>query len=494
MLSKTDYNLRKSALKRQYQEAIQSVDTTDLMQNPFIAEGIQKMEAKRALRGRGLYEGRGAYSGMKFIKDIRKAGRILGTNKVTTGLMNRLVGSGMYSGRGAYSANELMSGSDLSSPSIDAIGDETGSIVISNREYIGDIYGPSTTGTFNVTSFPLNPGLEQTFPWLSQIAANYEEYEFVQLVFDFQSSIQDVNSSNGQVGTIIAATNYNASQPVFTDKPSMAAYYGSQSSKTTDDLCHGVECDPAKLSGSEGSYVRVNPVLVGESLKEYDHGNFQLATHNIPSSMLNGTLGELYVTYKVLLRKPKFLTGRGLAITRALFVSNTSETYLLPFGAASGANLLKGQQNNLNVAVTLASGSIKLTFPAYFAGNVQIQFNSEGSGFTGSMFANPDSGASPAVITGQLSRSNDMYGATLSSGDSPTWVTNTDSSTSSIWIFHIRLQPATNATDNSILLNLGWTAGTPTQSSLDICEYNSSFNGSSGAPTLVNSAGTVVVP
>jgi hypothetical protein len=489
MLSKTDYNLRKSALKRQYQEALQSVDTSGLMANPFVAEGIQKMEAKKALTGRGLYEGRGAYSGMKFLKDIRKAGRILGTNKITTGLMNRFAGQGMYSGRGAY-GNEVMSGSELRSPTIDAVGDETGSIIISNREYVGDIYGPSSSGAFNVTSFPLNPGLEQTFPWLAQIAANYEEYEMIQLVFEFASSIQDVNSSNGQVGTIICATNYNASQPAFTDKPTMAAYYGSQSSKTTDDLVHGVECDPAKLSGVQGHYVRVNPVLTGESLKEYDHGLFQLATHNIPTSMLNGTLGELYVTYKVLLRKPKFLTGRGLAISRALFVSGAgTEATTLIMGTDAG--LLKGQQNNLNVAVVLTANTIKLTFPAYYAGTVAVSIFVEGTSLTGSILSSTTGIAS----TGQVTFVSDIYGTqSTSSSDLPTAQMKCDSATQCVYVFHAKLQPATNATDNTITLTTAITAGTIVQGQMDIVEYNTSFNDVNGRPVLVNTAGTVVVP
>lgn len=90
----------------------------------------------------------------------------------------------MYSGRGSYARNEVMVG-----------GDETGSICISNREYVGDIFAPSASGTFSVTPFPLNPGLEQSFPWLSQLAANYEEYEFIQLVFEFKSVFPNTAST-----------------------------------------------------------------------------------------------------------------------------------------------------------------------------------------------------------------------------------------------------------------------------------------------------------
>jgi len=436
--------------------------------------------------GRGLYEGRGKLNW----RDIEGAGHRFLTkgipNIIKAGsAMKSFMGRGLYSGRGGYqNANEVMSGGTSNSASISSMGDETGSICISNREYVGDIFAPSTTGTFNVTAFPLNPGLEQTFPWLSQLAANYEEYEFIQLVFEFVSSIQDVNSSNGQVGTVITATNYNASQPVFTDKPQMAAYYGSVSGKTTDDQTHGVECDPDKLSGSAGSYIRTNPVLVGESLKEYDHGFFQLATHNIPSAMLNGTLGELFVTYKVMLRKPKFLTGRGLAITRALFVSGGSETAALVLGTQ--ALLLKGQQNNLNVKVELSSNTIKLTFPAYYAGNLEIRIACEGSTTAGGFFTTP-------AVAGNVTLVDDIYG-TRSSGDTPSSFTGCLTTDGGLGVIHCRVQPATNATDNTLTITTAVTAVSISQGSLDLFEYNTSFNNASNAPVLVNSAGTVTVP
>lgn len=446
------------------------------------------------------FVGRGKYSLPRFINDLKLvepiAERFINKGmpkmmKTAKSLMGRgmYAGRGLYDGRGAYS-NVMMQGSNSSVPSVVSSGDESGSITICNREYVGDIFGPATSGTFDVVPFPLNPGLEQSFPWLSQLAANYEEYEFIQLVYELKSSIQDVNSANGQVGTIISATNYNATQPLFTDKPSMSAYYGSVSSKTTDDFVHGVECDPSKLSGATAKYIRTNPVLTGEDLKSYDHGIFQIATHNIPTTMLNGTLGELFVTYKVMLRKPKFLTGRGLAITRALFVSGGSESITAVLG--TNALLLSGQQNNLNVKVDLSVASnVKLTFPAYFAGNLEVKLLIEGSGLTGLMSGTP-------ALTGQVQLVSDIYGSRIVVGDSPTFGfnINTTGSDAQIVIFHIRVQPATNAVDNTVTFWNFLTAGSITQSMLDIVEYNSSFNksGPTGAPILVNSAGTVVVP
>jgi len=486
-------NLRQKRMERQMADIGQPAMTA-------LANELQASEDYRPMRmsGRGMYQGRGS-----FLSQVEAAGnrfltkglpRMVGAAKSIKGLMGR----GMYGGRGAY-GNVTMSDSSLSTPAISSAGDETGSICITNREYIGDIFGPTTTGTFDVTSFPLNPGLEQSFPWLSQLAANYEEYEFIQLVFDFKSSIQDVNSANGQVGTIISATNYNASQGVFTDKPSMSAYYGSASGKTTDDFNHGVECDPSKLSGAAGHYVRTNPVLVGEDLKGYDHGTFQLATHNIPTAMLNGTLGELFVYYKVMLRKPKFLTGRGLAITRALFVSGGSETTSLLMGTQ--ALLLNGQQNNLKVLVTISTNNILLTFPAYFAGNVEIKFFVEGSGVTGVV----TSAEASHTRGGNITYLRDIYAAGAAGDDTPSAIVAKSTDSGTVWVAHLSIQPATNADDNTFNILTAYTAGTVTQGMIDIAEYNSSFNKSvlgatpvagisPGRPVLVNTAGVVVVP
>jgi len=452
---------------------------------------------QKKLRQSTGFVGRGKYSLPRFINDLKLvepiADRFInkGMPKMISSAKS-LMGRGMYAGRGLYDgrgsySNVMMSGSTKSVPEVTSSGDESGAICISHREYVGDIFGPATTGVFDVIAFPLNPGLEQSFPWLSQLAANYEEYEFIQLIYELKSSIQDVNSANGQVGTLISATNYNASQPLFTDKPSMSAYYGSISSKTTDDFIHGVECDPRKLSGAAAKYVRTNPVLSGEDLKTYDHGIFQIATHNIPSGMLNGTLGELFVQYKVMLRKPKFLTGRGLAITRALFVSGGSESATNIMG--TNALLLSGQQNNLKVKLDVSvANSIKITFPAYFAGNVEIRLLCEGS-ITGSI------GISP-TLSGQVVLVSDIYGSQAGS-DTPSsgFNVNTSAAGGNICIIHARIQPATNATDNIMTITTSIT-GTITQSSLDICEYNSSFNkdGPTGAPVLINNAGTVIVP
>jgi len=481
----------KMKLKRRNDAFDAAIEEAKLMTGPIPADYVTSR-----IRGRGLYNDRGLYGRGAFSLGDAEA---LGNRFLTKGLpsmMNAGSKIAKFFGRGAYendtAMNETIVGSDNRSAQISSAGDETGSICITNREYIGDLFGPATSGTFDISSFPLNPGLEQTFPWLSQLAANYEEYEFIQLVFEFKSTVQDINSSNGQVGTVISATNYNAAQPVFTDKPSMVAYYGSNSSKSTDNFIHGVECDPAKLSGAEAKFVRTNPVLTGEDLKSYDHGTFQIATHNIPGTvgsatnpgLLNATLGELYCNYKIMLRKPKFLTGRGLAITRATFCSNGGET-----GAnLLGTSLLTGQQNNLKVIAEMANNQLKFTFPAYFAGTVEIKVLVEGAALGGDLHSAGD------IITGNVSTISDIYAVSGGLTETPDFQFHTTSAGSAILIEHIRLQPATNAVNNTIIIPCTM-GGVINQTWIDITEYNYGFNKpSDNSIVFVNSAGIVTIP
>jgi hypothetical protein len=443
-----------------------------------------------------MYTGRGMYFAPAAAYAATKAIDYAVANPRATRKFFGKLGSKL-SGRGAYQvssvSNELMSGSISSPPVFQSAGDEAGALMVSHREYVGDIFAPATADVskFVVQSFPLNPGLEQTFPWLSQIAQNYEEYELKQCVFEFVSTVQDINSTNGQVGTVITATQYNPSEADFTDKPAMAAYAHSVSGKSTDNQTHGVECDPAKLSGSEGKYVRANPVMTGEDLKTYDHGRFQLATHNIPSAMASGTLGELYVRYTVCLRKPKFFVGRGLGLTRYCEVWDATASGFTtdgdkPFGS-DGEEFL-GKQNNIDIKTVKTADQLELVFPAYYGGNLEIKLANEGVLSSGT---NCGELASSMTTAGNVELVKDMFAAGSSVTDSPWYVRTSADQNNSHAVIHIRVSPSTNAVDNKLIITSGQgTSFTVNQSMIDVTEYNTY-----GQDTLelVNSAGTAVV-
>ena len=52
------------------------------------------------------------------------------------------------------------------------------------------------------------------------------------------------------------ATNYNPDAVNFVSKEAMMQYHGAVSGRVTEDLTHGVECDPALNAGTATKYVR----------------------------------------------------------------------------------------------------------------------------------------------------------------------------------------------------------------------------------------------
>ena len=230
----------------------------------------------------------------------------------------------------------------------------------------GSVFYPS----FQTYTFAVNPGIEKTFPWLAQLAANFDEYEFKQLIFTFRSTISnDASTSNGQVGSVIMATDYNAASPIFTDKGTMLQYAGAVSAKVTDNIMEGVECDPRQNAGAAINYVRSAPVLIGQDIKTYDIGTFTMAISGTPANFSNQPIGELWVSYKVALRKPKLYTGLGNSISRDDFAGATTGTNAIPglamqypLGTAIlpvdgsginkyGKNFSYGQQNSIGCFV-----------------------------------------------------------------------------------------------------------------------------------------------
>lgn len=472
-----------------------------------------------SVRPRYTY-GMGKYS-------IGKAWRKSGLGKSTASVARKLInaagnravsaiaGRGMYTGRGAYTTNALVKSSagSLEVPEFRAgRTNEVGAILVSRREFIRDIYGPvsadgSASLPWEIQSLSINPGLETSFPWLSQIAQNYDEYSFKQLIFTYRSTVTDVgNSSNGQCGTVIMAVDYNAAHPAFDNKQTMMEYIGAMSAKTTKSLLCGVECDPRKLV-SDQFFVRANPVVVKEDAKTYDHGLFQLALANVPTELRNQALGELWVSYTVELRKPKFYSARGLNISQDIFVaSNTSYAPKLLLG--TDTTRLSGQQNNIGCLVqSVTSGSsdsLVITFPHHYTGYVSIRYTAE----QGDATANPNgmvgwftNGETQwTIATGcNITTIADIYGSGDSSTPNPSYACSGAQTSKGISVAHFLIGAANPGKDNVITFkptsNVNFCAA---QSELLIAEFNGGFSskfqgsGTSDAPVLVNSAGTVI--
>ena len=295
----------------------------------------------------------GAYLGDKGSDWINKQARSIGS---------------MVTGRGAYNkTNNLIKSKMLNGvPQFSSSKDETGALTIRHREYVTDIN--ATNALFEIRKFALNPGMASTFPWLSQIAASYDEYDMNGLIFTFVSTSQSSNTANNSLGTVIMCTNYNASAPTFPNKVQMMEYDSAQSARQDRNQSHGIECDPKKSSGFEILYIRNDTPAIGQDIKTYDLGNFQLATSSVMGSSALGTVypvqvGELWVTYNVTLRKPKLSVG-------GLMDSGRRGGNLPPGGnQIIFSNMILSPARSLFGFMDSSGSLLKYTFPSGTIGN-----------------------------------------------------------------------------------------------------------------------------
>jgi len=357
--------------------------------------GLSRMY--RRYRGKGLYGGTGGFWSDLWDKTRGHLGASF--KQVAPEWMGNALtaaeGFGKAQGWGPYDTgggpttvnNEIVDGGEgLNVPQFASGGGEMGTITISHREYVADVFGPDSAGVFQNITYGLNPALPDTFPWLSQVAANYEEYTIKQLIFTFRTTVTDFVASNGQVGTVLMATQYNANDSPFQSKQDMMEYAGAVSAKVSQQIHAGVECDPAQLSGAPGKYTRSGPAPPGEDLKTYDVGTLNIATSNTPAQFNNQAIGELWVSYTVELRKPKFFVTRAQQLLTDVFIADSAATGGTALGSIDWG---VGQQNRIGgllattlptnnsdpnnpIAYPAGANTLYYVFPATFAGDVEI--------------------------------------------------------------------------------------------------------------------------
>lgn len=316
---------------------------------------------------------------------LRGVGKWLGSG------IGQIFGSGDYQIVGANpSYNVMMNGNQI--PSFNSTRQTN---IICHREYLGDILG---TAGFNNTSYPLNPGISKTFPWLSTIAQNYQEYKFHGIIFEFRPLITDF-VTNGAPGVVVMATNYNADSPPYDSKQEMENSEFAVSVKPTRELIHGIECAMSQTVLPQ-LYVRSGVPPAGQDLRLYDLGNFQFATQVNPIQ----NLGELWVSYCVEFFKPvlprdvggnvmSFLTNRSsISAANPFGLIQSSVSGDLDVTVTNNSISWTGQPGNCYLVTADWVGTVNavLLFPTFtFSGLVQqVVYNNK----TLSAITAPDNG------------------------------------------------------------------------------------------------------
>lgn len=277
-----------------------------------------------------------------------------------------------YMGWGDYgpvSGNQIMAGSGSQQPISVNQSTLTGDVIIEHTEFVQNITAsvasaPSNSA-FQSTMLPLNPGFATAFPFLSQLANNYELFEFQGLMFQYKPTSGEYgNNSSNAIGKVVMATNYDPDALPFANSIVMENYDYANSAKPSCGIIHGVETHPAQRY-SKQLYVR-NGATTRDKIFS-DIGTFQIATEGIPfggTGAQSGIVGELWVSYRVKLSRAQlYQTGLGNAVLQdyissagnvSNFVGTTTYKSTNTIGCTlSGLNATSGR---INFPATITTG------------------------------------------------------------------------------------------------------------------------------------------
>lgn len=340
------------------------------------------------LKGSGDYE-LGQTMGGLAGSALGPVGRIVGT--AVGGLIHKgiskfgqLLGFGDYRERTAAANTLYKSGTYPMKMGAMNVQFNGGPPRIQHREYIGNVL--SSVG-FTTKVYRIQPGLtgpDVLFPWLSQVAGNFQQYALKGCILEYVSTSSEY-TVNTALGSVMMSTVYDAEGKVLTTQSAVDNNEYTTIDKPSNSFIHPLECDP-RLNPISVRYVRTgNSTTTAVDDRFADVGLFQVSTVGQPTA--GAVIGEIWCTYDIELMKPQLVSP---SVGSSWMCSYTST----PTYAFSSAPAWFFDNTTINAGsslpVTAALNSNSITLPVGYDGNFLVVANRNApiyNGTTGSLFA-----------------------------------------------------------------------------------------------------------
>lgn len=200
------------------------------------------------------------------------------------------------------------------------------------------------TGSYSLAySFPLNPGMTNTFPWLSAVAQQYEAYEFKAIKVHFMPYV-----SSATAGYVAINVDYDPSDTTtteFPNKQSFCDYDGAVQGNCWEVVSLNVKCPNPE--GPKRRSTRFGALSGNFDLHNYDHGVLNIA---VGSQASTANIGTMYIEYVIDFYRPTVNpTGAANGYARASGSTSCSTTAYLGTSVNFTAN---------NIGVSISNNAI----------------------------------------------------------------------------------------------------------------------------------------
>ncbi len=441
-----------------------------------------------------------ASAGAQFIPGGTQA--LAGVDRVLASGVGTAAGN-LIEGRGAYGPlfPDLTNVKLTEYDSVQSL--EYGNLIVTGREKISDIFGNDHSDPDNDNSDPIpfttfyvqvTPGNFEQFPKLAQHAANFKEYEWVQCVFTYKSTLPaNYQTDDVNTGSVILAPEYNMTNPVWTTQGDLTDQDDKVEGGIMGTITKGMECDPDLLTSKGLKKVRtrgLTPTELSAGQEKYDLGRMSFGMFGSSKNLAGKMIGELWVTYKVHFKSHRQYTGLGFNIPQSIFYNNWSSGALTwPANGSSNPediwktifdytqtgisrelcynNLefeIKSETYNQSISTQRLDGvRLTLTFPSSLKGNYEIEISLFGMNLLFSdEVTNPDETNEPGGFTQSDANMRPSttgtcklnYDITSLNGQAQSCQTNSLAARQYVIRAHIHLEQATSLADNSFSIDV----------------------------------------
>jgi hypothetical protein len=182
---------------------------------------------------------------------------------------------------------------------------------LQNRELVATING---SVAFAATTYAINPGVALSFPWLTNIANNFQQYRFHRLRYVFVTRV-----GTGVAGNVILSPEYN---------PNNRVPQSETEAVNTQDATEDVVWRENACTLDVGAMFPIGPrkqvraqALPGD-LQAYDAGKLTVGTVGMADA---SSVGKLWVEYDVELFVPESSPNTHVNTSASVYIKNSGQ-------------------------------------------------------------------------------------------------------------------------------------------------------------------------
>jgi hypothetical protein len=218
-----------------------------------------------------------------------------------------------------------------------------------HRELLGNVSGTGTAAFTTSSTFALNPGVSSTFPWLANMAQNWETYRVNRMKVCYYT-----RTGSNTAGSVILVPDYDASDSTPISEQTASSYEDVQEDAPWKDI----ECvlRPAAMHNvGPRKFVRSGALSANQDIKLYDVGNMFIFTVD---SATAASWGKLWIEYDITFYTPQLFPGGSnfSQIATLAATVGTDATHLMGTSNVISGNLLISGTGNVLTAPNLIVG------------------------------------------------------------------------------------------------------------------------------------------